>query len=112
VALSSADDSPGTRGRIVERPEQKLREPGRLNGTIDALPDGEHQHQRFEMHPAGHEGQHIAGWAVEPMCIVGDEQQRNGLRSLHQEIQCRQSNQERSGATVSLKPKARPANLP
>jgi hypothetical protein len=28
------------------------------------------------------------------MCIVGDEQQRNGLRSLHQEIQCRQSNQE------------------
>jgi hypothetical protein len=46
------------------------------------------------MHPAGNECQHIAGWAVEPMRIVGDEQQRSGLRGLHQEIQRRQGNQE------------------
>ena len=66
--------------RIVKRPDHKLREPGRLKGVIDAVPDGKHQHYRLEMHPAGHEGQHIAGRAVEPMRVVGNEQQWSGLR--------------------------------
>ena len=72
-----------------------LPEAGRDERPAVADPDRADHDDRVAGHTAGDEGQHLVGWAVEPLDVVRHDEDRPGGRHLHHQVEGGESGQER-----------------
>jgi hypothetical protein len=92
---------------LIQRPDQKLRKVGRLEGVLGSLPDRQDQGYGIQVQPAGHERQSVAGRAVHPVRVVDDEQQGSWLRRLDQKVQGGQGDEKAIRCRAIYQPEGR-----
>ena len=65
---------------IAQRLQRQLVDAGRIERRCLAIAQPHQHHERIGAEAAGDEGERIGGWAVEPLDVVGDDQDRGARR--------------------------------
>ena len=73
--------------RRVKGGEPALRQPGICEHRRIAVTDGGQQHDRVGVQPACDEGEHVSCRAIEPVGVLGDQQQRRVAGDLREEVE-------------------------
>ena len=94
---------------IIQRLGGQLVDPGRLERRRLALAKADDHDQRIGTKTPSDEGEGIGGWAVEPLDVVGDDQDRGPGGGIREQRQGRQGDEERVLGSSSTRPNATPS---
>ena len=94
--VRARDSRPMSRASCsLQRLQRQLVDAGRIERRCLAFAKPDHHHERIGAEAASDESERIGGWAVEPLDVVGDHQDRAASGGIREQREGRQGDEER-----------------